>query len=112
MVTRTTTAGQLDTLVTLLQPSVTQEGTYGSTSTSWASAGDVWAQVLERAGSEGVTADQVVAAKGADVRIRYRSDVSATWRVRIGTRTLRIVTAVMVGRGQWLDLACTETDNA
>lgn len=112
MATRTTTVGQLDTLITLLQPTAAQEGTYGSTSTSWASAGDVWAHVVERPGSEGVTADQVVAAKGADIRIRYRADVSSTWRVRIGTRTLRITAAVMVGRSQWLDLACTETDNA
>lgn len=112
MAWRHTTGSQLDTLVTLLQPTVAQEGTYGSSSSTWASAGDVWAQVSITAGSEDTRADQVVAVQRTDVRIRYRADVDATWRVRIGTSTLRIMAALMQGRREWLDLSCTETDNA
>jgi SPP1 family predicted phage head-tail adaptor len=112
MAWRHTTGSQLDTLVTLLQPTLAQEGTYGSSSSTWASAGDVWAQVVTSAASEDTRTDQVVAVQRTDVRIRYRADVAETWRVRIGTRTLRINAALMVGRGQWLDLSCTETDNA
>lgn len=112
MAWRRTTGSKLDTLVTLLQPTVTQEGAYGSSSSTWASAGDVWAEVVPLAGSESTQAEQVVAAKRTDVRIRYRADVDATWRVRIGTSTLRIMAALMQGRREWLDLSCTETDNA
>jgi len=58
---------------------------------TWADYITVWGAVLPNAGRKYYEALQANAEVSGEVRVRYRSDIDATMRIKHGTRYLRIV---------------------
>lgn len=100
--------GELDRLVTLQSPSTTRDPVEGDLVPGWDWQGDVWAKLIERqvAGSE--QAGQQTMMRSTTLRIRYRADVLASWRVLLDARVLQITGTLERGRREYLDLMCAE----
>lgn len=107
-----TPAAQLDRRIQLQAPTLTQDPSYGSSQTSWATTATVWARLLERQVAEAVETDTRVMTRSITLRIRHRTDVLSTWRVALGSRTLQITGVLEVGRREFLDLMCEEYSGA
>lgn len=103
-------AGELDQRITLQNRSVTQD-TFGQDITVWVDVLTVWAQVQALRGREFFAAAQVQQEKTLKVRIRYRSDVSPTWRFIWQGRVHDITSVIPVGRKEMLELMCHEGVN-
>lgn len=73
-------ASDLRHRVALQRPSDASDG-QGGASRSWTTVATVWAQVTPGAGGERVIAQGVREQSPYDVRIRYRADVTAAWRI-------------------------------
>jgi len=90
----------------------TDDGMGGKTVT-WKDQGTVWAAVWPSSGSEAVKSGQLSFEVTHRVRVRYRSDVKASWRVyhkRSGQYlTVRSVINPDMG-DRMLDLLCKETE--
>ena len=99
-------AGQLRYRVEILQR-VKEKDKSGATVMVWRSLCKLWADVRHVSGSETMRHDVLSASARASVRIRWRSDVSAEMRLRVGG-TLYAVRAVIPDftRREFLDLVC------
>ena len=82
--------GKLRQRVTLQQP-VTGSNAIGEVTYTWADVATVWAAVEPTTGALYYAAQQAESKVDGRVRIRYRSDVLPTWRVKFGARYLSIV---------------------
>jgi SPP1 family predicted phage head-tail adaptor len=101
-------AGNLRHLVTLEIPSATPDGA-GGQSMVWQTLVQVWAEITPLAAEEITSADQVEARATHRIRIRWRSDVTAAMRVRLGARLFAIRGVTDQGeRGRYLVLLCEE----
>ena len=76
---------------------------------TWTTVATVWAEIETTAGSERMAIAQQVATCSHRVRIRYRADVTAGWRLMYGSRILDINAAIDEGeRHESLLLLCME----
>ncbi len=103
-----TTGSQLDRRVTLQQPVITRDPDFGAEVKTWANVATVWARISEDTASETVQTDERVLTRLISVRMRYRADVSTTWRLVYGARMFRIDGSLEVGRRRFMDIACVE----
>jgi SPP1 family predicted phage head-tail adaptor len=83
-------AGDLRHRVTLQQPQVTANA-IGEEYATWVDVATVWGAVEPATGSWYYQGQQGESKVDGRVRIRYRSDVLPTWRVKFGARYLSIV---------------------
>lgn len=84
-------AGKLDQRVTIQEPiTSTHEG---EVTEIWSDVATVWAEVHPLAGDESADAEQLKARLTHRLRIRYRSDLTLTSRMRakLGSRILKFV---------------------
>ncbi len=103
-------AGDLRELVTIQRATATTNS-YGEPITSWSTLATVWCSVRMLSGREALNAgaNQVQAAANVDVRIYYRSDVTAKMRALLVSRVLDIETVDDPdGRRRELRLMCRE----
>lgn len=100
--------GALRHRVTLASPTLADDGGGGGTLT-YTDVVSVWARVQSRSSDDAVIGHARRAVTRLDVRIRWRSDVNSTWRVRYDDTLLPIVgLADPDGRRRWLDLIIEE----
>lgn len=83
-------AGKLRKRIILQQP-VAGSNTIGEIVNTWADVASVWAAVEPATGSWYYAGQQAESKVDGRVRIRYRSDVLPTWRIKFGDRYLSIV---------------------
>ena len=102
----------LDSRISIDQKVTSQDATYGTQTVTWALLATVYAEIREVAPSrsESVKQGLAQARDQTRVRIRYRSDVDSSMRIRYGSRTLQIVggPAEVGGRREWLEMVCEE----
>lgn len=104
--------GKLDRRVTLLAPLTTRDAA-GGVVNSWSTVATVWAEFTPQSGREIQQAGQLLALAAATFRIRYRSDIAATWRLVLdGTVYELAAPPVEVGRRVYLDLVARALDRA
>ena len=103
-----TTGSQLDRRVTLQQPVITRDADFGAELRTWADVATVWARISEDTASEAVQAEERVLTRLISVRMRYRADISTTWRLIYGARLFRIDGSLEVGRRRFMDISCVE----
>lgn len=88
----------MDRRVELQSSAVGSDG--DPTALTWTVEASVWAERMDARGSERMFGGMVQAAEATQVyRIRYRSDVNPTWRLRDGTELWKI-TATPEGVGR------------
>lgn len=109
-------ASDLRQRVLIEAPTDTPDGLGGYTR-AWSSVATVWAQVTASQGDERFIAQGVRAQASYEVRIRYRSDASASWRLTWDANDPLTGDAISVvldvqsatdvdGMHQWTDLHC------
>lgn len=99
--------GTLNRRVTLERPVEGRDPDTGAIARTWQAVEVVWASVRMQTGAEALRASEVVSSAKASIRLRFREDVDATWRVvYAGTKfNILAVQPDLVGR-QYVDLAC------
>lgn len=77
--------------------------------TSWADAAHIWAAIWPVSASEQVQDAQTVMTISHRIRIRYRSDVRSSWKIKYGDRYFTIVGLIDPNeKHALLDLLCKE----
>lgn len=100
--------GQLNKRVTLQYPVRTSDGMGGFT-TVWTDSLKVWSAIWPTSASEQVKSLKETMTISHRIRIRYKSGVLSSWRVKFGSRYFNIVSLVNPEeRREWLDLICKE----
>lgn len=104
-------AGTLNRQVTLQRAVPAGDGQGGTTRT-WTDVAATWAAISARGGKEFQTAKQTRATLTDEVRIRYRTGITADMRVVYGTRVLSIAQPPIDvdARHEQLLLLCEEID--
>lgn len=106
-------ANDLDRLVTIERPSVTRDPVYGSEVVAWVPVvSNEWARVIESSTPPAANPGQAEAiaayVRPTKVLIRWRADVDTTMRIVADGQLLQIQGTAMIGRRQWLEMACQE----
>ena len=86
-------AGELRHRLTLQQP-VETVNDFGETVISYSDVDTVWGAVDPNAGKRYFEAMQANSEIQGAIRLRYRSDIEATWRILYGTRVLQIISII------------------
>lgn len=101
--------GQKRTRVRIEQRVLTADS-HGGSVTTWALRAVVWAHERPLSGAEALQAQQVTATRRTVLEVWYRSDLSVTDRILIGSRTLHIESLVdPTDTREELWLTCVET---
>ena len=101
-------AGRLNRRVELQEEQSTR-GTAGGIVEAFVTRATVWAEVMPMTGKEFNESDIVTSEVSLIIGIRYGTDVTALWRVKVGTRTFAILAVLNPRDGRRrLKLVCKE----
>lgn len=101
-------SGEFRSRVTLRKPVKTRSD-YGDMVTSYEDVATVWAVIEWKSGKRFEAAAALNAEVDGVVRIRYRSDVRADWRIRHGNRQIAILSLANIHeRDREIHLTCKE----
>jgi len=102
-------AGDLNKRITFQHQTKVPDGMGGFTMT-WTDAATVWAAIWPVSASEVVQANAPVMVVSHRIRIRYRSVMKASWRIKFGNRYFNIVSIINPNQeGRILDLMVKES---
>ncbi|MCR8961147.1 phage head closure protein [Variovorax sp. S2] len=100
-------AGSLNRRVKLQRLVETQDDDTGAISKTWQEVATVWANVRYLNGVETLKADTTISAAKVSIRIRFRADVVAKWRVVYALTNFNILAVLPDAQGrEYVDLAC------
>jgi SPP1 family predicted phage head-tail adaptor len=100
--------GDLNKRVTLQYETKVSDAMGGFNST-WIDAATVWAAIWPISANEQVRSIQEVMTITGRIRIRYRSVLRPSWRIKYGNRFFNIVSSINVNEAnEWLDLLVKE----
>lgn len=101
--------GDLNKYITLQQSTRVSDGMGGFT-LSWSDVASVFAALWPISASETVQANQTVMTISHRIRIRYRSTIKPSNRIKYGNRYFAIVSIINPEeRNEWLDLMVKES---
>jgi len=92
-------SGKLDKRITL-QANVPTKSDEGEFVDTWVDMATVWAAIEPLSGRAYFTAQQANSDVTGTVRIRYRTDVKPSWRIKYGDRYFQIVTLINQGENR------------
>lgn len=99
-----------DTRIRIEYPAKSKDSA-GAPVVTWTLLAAVWAEVRDDLPSraEGNRAGLEQVRNPVRIRMRYRSDLNTSMRVRHGSRILQIVGGpAMIGRREWTEIICEE----
>ena len=103
-------AGQLDRRITIQNFSETTDS-FGQQVKSFSTLASVWANVVERVGSEGEDGEMIAATKKVEFVIRYRTDVDEEMRISYNNNTYKIQAIQSAdARKAFLKIVCLWSD--
>jgi len=103
-------AGQLDRRITIKNFSETTDS-FGQQVKSFSTLASVWANVVEKIGSEGEDGDMIAATKKVEFIIRYRTDVNEEMRISYNSNTYKIQAIQSAdARKAFLKIVCLWSD--
>lgn len=103
-------AGQLDRRITIQNFSETTDS-FGQEVKSFSTLASVWANVVEKIGSEGEDGDMIAATKKVEFIIRYRTDVDEEMRISYNGNTYKIQAIQSAdARKAFLKIVCLWSD--
>ena len=101
-------AGELNKRITLQYQTKVADGLGGYTIT-WTDAATVWAAIWPVSANEQVQANATTMVISHRIRIRYRSVLKPSWRIKFGERYFNIVSIINPNQaGRILDLMVKE----
>lgn len=81
----------------------------GSFTETWTDAATIWAAIWPTTGTELVESLQTGMVTSHRIRIRYRSVLRPSWRIKFGYRYFNIVSIVNPSeKNEWLDIMAKE----
>lgn len=112
MAKQSTYIGEMDELISILEPTETVDST-GGVATTWdAIAENLWAKVENSVRSdEGLEGEQITAVNVKIFTIWYRTDITEKMRVMWRGKEANIITLDMVGRNQYTRIEAQIRDN-
>jgi SPP1 family predicted phage head-tail adaptor len=100
--------GTLNKRIILQQSTRTSDG-MGGFSLTWADVSTVWASIWPLSASETVESMKTNMTISHRIRIRYRGDLRASWRIRFGNRYFSVVSIINPSeKNQMLELMVRE----
>jgi len=103
------TIGELNKRIIIQYPTIAKDA-LGSMVTTWNEVATVWAAIWPVSASEQVRNNATSMVITTKIRVRYRSVLKASWRVKYGNRYFSIEGIVNPNESnEWLDLLCKET---
>jgi len=103
-------AGQLDRRITIQTFSETKDS-FGQEVKSFSTLASVWANVVEKVGSEGEDGEMIAATKKVEFVIRYRTDVNEEMRISYNNNTYKIQAIQSAdARKAFLKIVCLWSD--
>ena len=103
-------AGQLDRRITIQNFSETTDS-FGQEVKSFSTLASVWANVVEKVGSEGEDGEMIAATKKVEFVIRYRTDVDEEMRIIYNNNTYKIQAIQSAdARKAFLKIVCLWSD--
>lgn len=104
-----TSASDLNKRITLQYQTKTADGMGGPAVVTWNDAATIWAAIWPVSANETVAANATSMVISHRIRIRYRSVLKASWRVKFGNRYFAIVSIINPNEaGEFLDLMTKE----
>ena len=104
-------AGELRNRITLQKP-VHARSAFNEDVTTYVDVASVWAAIDWGSGRRFLEASQLNSEVQGVIRIRYRSDVQAQWRIAYGSRVFQILSIANIQeRGRELQLSCKEAQD-
>lgn len=101
-------AGDLRHRITFQYQTKVADG-MGGFATTWTDAATVWAALWPTSANEVIAANATSMVVSHRIRIRYRSVLKASWRIKFGNRYFSIVGIINPNeKGELLDLMCKE----
>ena len=102
-------AGDLSKRVTLQHPTMVSDGMGGWTVT-FTDAATVWGAIWPVSANDTIQANATVLVVTHRIRIRYRSVLKTSWRIKFGNRYFAIVSIICPNEGrEFLDLMVKES---
>jgi SPP1 family predicted phage head-tail adaptor len=103
-----TSPADLDKRITLQYQTRVPDGGGGFT-TTWVDAATIWAAIWPVSANDVTQANATVMVVSHRIRIRYRSVLKTSFRIKFGTRFFSIVSIINPNeRNEYLDLLCKE----
>jgi len=103
-------AGQMDRRITIQTFSETTDS-FGQEVKSFSTLASVWANVVEKVGSEGEDGEMIAATKKVEFVIRYRTDVNEEMRISYNSNTYKIQAIQSAdARKAFLKIVCLWSD--
>ena len=101
--------GNLNKRITLQQSTRASDGMGGFT-LAWADVATIWGAIWPVSATEQIQSMQTVGNITHRIRIRYRSVLKSSWRIKYGNRYFAIVAPPInpEERNEWLDILCKE----
>jgi SPP1 family predicted phage head-tail adaptor len=101
-------SGDLNKRITFQAKTTTSDGMGGPVVT-WADVATVWAAIWPTSANETVQANATTMVISHRVRIRFRSVLKASWKIKFGNRYFSIVSIINPNEAnEYLDLMCKE----
>lgn len=105
------TIGELNKLITLQYETKTSDS-MGGYDVTWIDSAEVWAAIWPVSASEQIKSAKETMTITHRIRIRYRSDILSSWRIKYGKVSPRYFNIESIvnpqERNEWLDLICKE----
>ena len=98
-------AGKLDRRI-LIQVYTESTGTNGERTSTWATHGYRWAELLSTSAGETIDGDRLLVATSATFRIRYDSAITEKYRVTFNSKIYNIAGINIIDRNRFMDLVC------
>ncbi len=100
--------GDLNRRITLQQKTRVSDSMGGFIET-WTDVATIWAAIWPTSASEAIQAAQMVMTISHRIRIRYRSVLKSSWRVKYGNHYYAVVSIINPNMSnEYLDLMCKE----
>lgn len=101
-------AGDLNKRITIQARTETVDS-MGASVVTWANLATVWAAIWPVSANELIQNAQQTMIISHRIRIRYRSDILASYRIQFGTRYFHIVSIINPNeKREWLDIMAKE----
>ena len=102
--------GDLNKLINIIGTTKVGDGMGSFTETDTTIASDIWAAIWPASASEQIQSLQPVGTITHRIRIRWRSVLKSSWRIKFGNRYFAIVAPPINPneKNEWLDLLCRE----
>lgn len=108
MSSKTTSPDELNIRITFQAQTKVSDG-MGSFTTVWTDMATVWAKKTTHRSDEAVQAMATTGTAVHNFRIRYRTDIKSSWRVKEGNKYMAIIgPPIEVERKTWLDVTVKE----